>query len=74
MFFPLFFLLLFYIQVHINDDPPSRWIRDPTNPILPNGPTCIHQAADPKVYWDGEQGVWIMIFFGTDPHINGGRT
>lgn len=59
--------------VHINDDPPSRWIRDPTNPILPNGPTCIHQAADPKVYWDGEQGVWIMIFFGTDPHINGGR-
>lgn len=53
--------------------PPSLWRRDPANPVVANGPTCVHQAADPKVYWDGEQGCWIMLFFGTDPKLNRGR-
>lgn len=30
-------------------NPVSRWRRDPTNPIVANGPSCVHQAADPKV-------------------------
>jgi hypothetical protein len=42
--------------------PVSRWGRDPSNPILANGPTCVRQAADPKVYYDGRlddgKGAW----------------
>ena len=57
--------------------PVSQWSRDAANPLVPNGPTCTHQAADPKVYFDarldGGAGAWVMLFFGTDPAVNGGR-
>ena len=45
--------------------------------VVRNGPTCVHQAADPKVYYDqrldGGKGAWAMFFFGTDKTINNGR-
>ena len=53
------------------------WKRDAANPIVHYGPTCVHQAADPKVYFDqrldGGKGGWAMFLFGTDPSINHGR-
>lgn len=53
----------------------SAWKRHAANPLLPNGPTCTHQAADPKVYWDarlGASGAWVMLYFGTDPSLFSG--
>lgn len=45
----------------------SLWVRYPKSPIIANGgPTSYDssKASDPKVFWDGEQGVWIMFYFG----------
>lgn len=46
----------------------SLWVRDPANPLLPNGVNDTFQAADPKVFWDAQQGVWLMVYF-----CNGGN-
>ena len=48
----------------------SAWKRHEGNPVLPNGRIDVHQAADPKVYFDkrlGESGAWVMLYFGTCP-------
>jgi hypothetical protein len=41
----------------------SLWRRDAANPLLPNDVNASYQAADPKVFYDAEQGVWINIYF-----------
>lgn len=50
----------------------TRWTREVSNPVLPNGNKSggawdTYQAADPKVWWDGDH--WTMFYFG-----NGGGT
>ena len=53
----------------------SLWVRDAANPLLPLDANATHQAADPKVFWDAQQGVWIMIYFcngGGAPPFAGG--
>jgi len=45
----------------------TEWARYPQNPVLANGPPGSHdsfQAGDPKVFWDPEQQVWTMFYFG----------
>ena len=40
--------------------------------MLPNGRIDVHQAADPKVYFDkrlGESGAWVMLYFGYDARL-----
>ena len=52
----------------------SAWRRHAGNPLLPNGPIDVHQAADPKVYFDarlGPSGAWVMLYFGTCPKWKG---
>ena len=54
----------------------SAWKRHEGNPVLPNGRIDVHQAADPKVYFDkrlGESGAWVMLYFGTCPLWKGER-
>jgi hypothetical protein len=41
----------------------SLWVRDPANPLITNDVNASYQAADPKVFYDAEQGVWINIYF-----------
>ena len=46
---------------------PNRtlWRREPSNPVLPVGAPGAwdtYQAADPKVWWDGDH--WVMFYFG----------
>ena len=46
---------------------PNRtlWRREPRNPVLPVGAPGAwdtYQAADPKVWWDGDH--WVMFYFG----------
>ena len=50
----------------------SLWARDPLNPLLPTDLNATFQASDPKVYFDAEQGVWIMIYFGNGDGTGGG--
>jgi hypothetical protein len=50
----------------------SLWRRDPANPLLPNDVNATYQTADPKVWWDTEQGVWILIYFCNGAHTGGG--
>ena len=45
----------------------SLWVDDPRSPVLPSGPSGswdTKMASDPKIFYDDEQGVWIMIYFG----------
>ena len=49
----------------------TQWKREGSNPVLPTGvgdhAWDTYQAADPKVWWDGDH--WTMFYFG-----NGGGT
>jgi hypothetical protein len=54
----------------------SLWVRDSANPLLTNDNVSAgFQAADPKVFWDAQQSVWIMIYFcnggGNAPYAGG---
>ena len=43
----------------------TLWARQPSNPVLPTGigdAWDTYQAADPKVWWDGDH--WTMLYFG----------
>jgi len=50
----------------------SLWMRDPLNPLLPNDANATYQASDPKVFWDAEQGVWLLIYFCNGAGTGGG--
>ena len=50
----------------------SMWIRDPANPTLPNDEVASFQAADPKVYYDDVQNVWVLIYFCNGNDSGGG--
>ena len=50
----------------------SLWQRDPANPLLPTDANATFQASDPKVWYDAEQGVWILIYFCNGAGTGGG--
>eukprot|EP00047_Mylnosiga_fluctuans_P013435 m.31653 g.31653 ORF g.31653 m.31653 type:complete len:396 (+) comp4898_c0_seq1:33-1220(+) len=50
----------------------SHWVRYPANPVIPVDSIATFQAADPKVYWDGQQKVWILIYFCNGAGTHGG--
>lgn len=50
----------------------STWVRDPSNPTLPNDPIASYQASDPKVYYDDLQNVWVLIYFCNGKDSGGG--
>lgn len=53
----------------------SLWVRDALNPLVPNDVNASYQAADPKVWWDAEQQVFVMLYFcngGSAPPYSGG--
>lgn len=41
----------------------SLWVRDTLNPTLPNDRNASYQASDPKIFWDAEQAVYILLYF-----------
>jgi len=48
-------------------DGESLWTHNKASPVIPSGAPGSDDnkmASDPKVYWDAEQGVWIMLYFG----------
>eukprot|EP00911_Craspedida_sp_UC1_P002762 UC1_evm1s2026 len=45
----------------------SLWQRYAGSPVIPSGPHGAYDtlmASDPKVFWDAEQGIWVMFYFG----------
>ena len=50
----------------------SLWMRDPLNPLLPTDANATYQASDPKVFWNAEQGVWLLIYFCNGAGTGGG--
>jgi hypothetical protein len=52
----------------------SLWHRDRRSPVIKSGPpgACdTAMASDPKVFWDEEQGVWVMFYFGLGDGTHG---
>ena len=47
----------------VGADGASLWRRDARNPTLPNNALGTSMASDPKIYFDAQQGVWVMIYF-----------
>lgn len=50
----------------------SLWQRDAGNPLLTTDASATYQASDPKVWWDAEQNVWILIYFCNGAGTGGG--
>jgi hypothetical protein len=52
----------------------TLWRPNSHSPVLPSGaPSSFDatMASDPKVFWDAEQNVWVMIYFGDGPGVGG---